>query len=717
MKNNFAFIKLFETSIGKYVYDVNRNSILKVPEEVYKFLNENNSSFENASPYIKNMLDYGFFKSDKVEMTKHPETDFLGYYMKNHLNTLLLQVTQNCNLRCDYCIYSGNYNTRTHNNLKMTSSIAKQGIDYLVKHSYDNDLLFLGFYGGEPLLEYPLIKECMDYTLKSVPTKKIHFSITTNGTLLTPKIVDQLINYNIFLLVSIDGPEHIHDESRRFASNNKGSFRKIYDNLKYIQDHYPEFYKNNINFNIVVHENGFNDVDEFVANDPLFSNSIFLANFISDNYTDKKYSISENSLIDYRYKRFLLYLQKTGYLKEYTPSKLLTQSFYKNIHIEDYLDNRVCLPKAFHRGGSCIPGLHKLFLTANGDFYPCERVNESSNATKIGTIDAGLDLSKIKELTNLESYTSSDCHNCWAYSFCEICLSGVENNESIDADLIKKRCITTRKNIEETFKDYCVLKELGYGFEKDIIRKNYNLEDIDNIKNIIDDKTIYSIDIPVLFIINTCENLQENNFIKELQNQFNNQKIKTFSLCNGYLTYKNDSKDIKCIWDNEMLSVESKIYNLNHILKSIENSIDTDLIIIEIPKGIGRLSNKINNGFGINLFIASEVTSPDCTIVNIPYEDYSKKDIVSLKSLLKNKYSIPSDYFNMLNKKICLDDSERLEKINYLTLDNEIVDNKIKSLNMINIYNLKHKNEIKNITLKIIEQLQSYTNKEPLEEK
>lgn len=93
MKNNCAFIKLFETSIGKYVYDVNRNSILKVPEEVYRFLNENNSSFENASPYIKNMLDYGFFKSDKVETTKHPETDFLGYYMKNHLNTLLLQVT------------------------------------------------------------------------------------------------------------------------------------------------------------------------------------------------------------------------------------------------------------------------------------------------------------------------------------------------------------------------------------------------------------------------------------------------------------------------------------------------------------------------------------------------------------------------------------------------------------------------------------------------
>ena len=71
----------------------------------------------------------------------------------------------------------------------------------------------------------------------------------------------------------------------------------------------------------------------------------------------------------------------------------------------------------------------------------------------------------------------------------------------------------------------------------------------------------------------------------------------------------------------------------------------------------------------------------------------------------------------MINKKICLDDSERLEKINYLTLDNEIVDHKIKSLNMINIYNLKHKNEIENITLKIIEQLQSYTNKESLEEK
>lgn len=717
MKNNCAFIKLFETSIGKYVYDVNRNSILKVPSEEYNYLKENKSYFENASPYIKNMIDNGFLKSNKVEVTKHPDTDFLGYYIHNHLNTLLLQVTQNCNLRCDYCIYSGNYKTRTHSNVKMTSSIAKGGIDYLIEHSQDNDFLFVGFYGGEPLLEYPLIKECIEYTLESVPNKQIHFSITTNGTLLTQKIIDQLVSYNIFLLISIDGPEHIHDESRRFASNNNGSFNTITNNLRYIKDTYPEFYKNNINFNIVVHENGFQEVDQFITSDPLFVDSIVLTNFISDNYTDKKYSISENSLIDYRYKRFLLYLQKTGFLKTYTPSKLLTQSFYKNTHIEDYLDNRICLPKSFHRGGSCIPGLHKLFLTANGDFYPCERVNESSNATKIGTLNKGLDLNKIKNLTNLESYTSEDCHNCWAYSFCEICLSGIENDENIDSNTIKKRCVTTKNNVLETFKDYCVLKELGYGFEKDIIRDNYNIDDIDNIKNIIDDKTIYSIDTPVLFILNTADNLQENTLIKQLQNQFYENNIKTFSLCNGYLAKENYSKDIKSIWDNDQLSTESKIYNLNHVLKSIENSINVDLIIMEIPKGMGSLSNKINNGFGINIFIASEVVSPDCTIINIPYDDYKTQDIFSLELFFKNKYSIPSDYFNIVNKKICLDDSERLEKINYLTLDDEIVDNKIKNLEISNIYNLRHKKEIHNISLKIIEQLQSYKDNNSLEVK
>lgn len=74
-----------------------------------------------------------------------------------------MQVTQNCNLRCQYCVYSGSYINRVHNNKRMSVEVAKQAIDFLVKHSENSKEISIGFYGGEPLLEVPLIREVVDY--------------------------------------------------------------------------------------------------------------------------------------------------------------------------------------------------------------------------------------------------------------------------------------------------------------------------------------------------------------------------------------------------------------------------------------------------------------------------------------------------------------------------------------------------------------------------
>lgn len=72
------------------------------------------------------MINYGFLKNKRVSKTMHPETKYIKYHIENNLSSIILQVTQNCNLRCDYCIYSGSYSNRVHTNKRMNIDVAKE---------------------------------------------------------------------------------------------------------------------------------------------------------------------------------------------------------------------------------------------------------------------------------------------------------------------------------------------------------------------------------------------------------------------------------------------------------------------------------------------------------------------------------------------------------------------------------------------------------------
>ncbi|MDL0414458.1 4Fe-4S cluster-binding domain-containing protein, partial [Clostridioides difficile] len=108
----------------------------------------------------------------------HPETKYIKYHIENNLSSIILQVTQNCNLRCDYCIYSGSYSNRVHTNKRMNIDVAKRSIDYLIKNSSQLNEVSVGFYGGEPLLEFDLIKQIVEYVKVVGEGKEIYFNLT-----------------------------------------------------------------------------------------------------------------------------------------------------------------------------------------------------------------------------------------------------------------------------------------------------------------------------------------------------------------------------------------------------------------------------------------------------------------------------------------------------------------------------------------------------------
>lgn len=163
---------------GKYIYERNVNDIIALPIDI---------TTEKIDKYLNRI---GIVSDDFLEEICHPSSHFIEQELRGCVFNLVLQVTQNCNLRCSYCAYSGAYYNRTHSQKRMSFEMAKKAIDFLFSHSSERDQLVIGFYGGEPLLEFDLITQIVEYSESIGWGKKLRYVVTTNATLLTDKVLD-----------------------------------------------------------------------------------------------------------------------------------------------------------------------------------------------------------------------------------------------------------------------------------------------------------------------------------------------------------------------------------------------------------------------------------------------------------------------------------------------------------------------------------------------
>ena len=136
------------------------------------------------------------------------------------LKTLILHVAESCNLRCRYCYQADKGNGR-ESQRHMSRDVATRAVDFLFERSGPIEDLVLVLFGGEPLLNFKTIRHVTDYAGKkaSESGKRVNFALTTNGTLLTPEIVDFLQEQDVSVTVSLDGFEEIHDRYRRFPDD------------------------------------------------------------------------------------------------------------------------------------------------------------------------------------------------------------------------------------------------------------------------------------------------------------------------------------------------------------------------------------------------------------------------------------------------------------------------------------------------------------------
>jgi len=237
MKIKRPFIFVYKLYAKFYLYDVNTKMLVGISKKLYELLNNMDqeeyiiipSVLENE---VNRLLKYDIFNEPKFDYEiEYPQCEYIEDILKNCMRTITLQVTQNCNLRCKYCVYSGSYENRIHTNKRMSFETAQKAIDFLHDHSSLSAAVSIGFYGGEPLLEIDLIKKCVDYAKKIFDGKDLSFTMTTNATLLTETIMDFLVENNFYVTISFDGPQKIQDKNRVLADGKHGSFNIVIKNV------------------------------------------------------------------------------------------------------------------------------------------------------------------------------------------------------------------------------------------------------------------------------------------------------------------------------------------------------------------------------------------------------------------------------------------------------------------------------------------------------
>lgn len=345
----------------------------------------------NNEEYIYDDKNMTIYKNNYITHIQEEPTSFNSSY----LNSINLVTNQTCNMKCDYCYANGgSFNNKGK---IMNFAIAKKAIDLLflsLKQNKSNTAR-IGFIGGEPLLNFKLIDQVVNYVNENYSEYKIKWSIITNFTLINDKIFKFLKQNKFKVVVSIDGNKSQHNLHRKYI-NGLGTYDDVIKNIKK--------YGEDLNIKVrgtITNDNY--DVYSFIIEmlkhnikNISFGYDVFLTN---DNY--KKFKNSYNKLI-----------------KKYYED--IENDIYYNIdNISNYILKIVLKTK---KDFNCNSGISYRAISPTGNTYLCHRFIDE-DTYKYKNLD-DLDLNSLKDeieefkIIRNEKTNNLKCKNCYLKNIC-----------------------------------------------------------------------------------------------------------------------------------------------------------------------------------------------------------------------------------------------------------------------------------------------------------
>ncbi len=350
--------------------------------------------------------------------------------------TLALNVTQQCNLRCKYC-----YVENPGSQPVMNDKTARKAVDFITKCD-DIDGFGISFYGGEPLLNFPVIQSAIEYASKVGEEKgfpEVTYHVVTNGTLLTDEMIDFFTDFKIDVMLSIDGPAKIHD-AMRVTPDGKGTHAVVSAALQKLIEAKG---KHKISVSGVITNKGrLKDVYQYFSQFPLRDIKLSYVRYL-DETEEQKYALSD--------------AEKTQYMEDMREiASECLNLLLKGVRPSYYnFENKILqLWKHTKKDYFCPAGVRRFGIAPGGEIYPCGPAADLGEFP-LGTLDTGLDQKKVDAWVAHSSFANrKECNPCWARS---LCIGGCPLQ--LLRDLDEKRCEISQHSTRLAIALYAAVKE------------------------------------------------------------------------------------------------------------------------------------------------------------------------------------------------------------------------------------------------------------------
>ena len=317
------------------------------------------------------------------------------------IKALCLHVAHSCNLNCQYCFASqGKYHGER---ALMSFEVAKQAMDFLVANSGDHVNLEVDFFGGEPLMNFDVVKQTVAYarSIEKEAGKNFRFTLTTNGVDVDEEVMEFANRECHNVVMSIDGRKEVHDHLRKDYQGN-GSYDRIVPKFQ-------EFARRR-------GDSGYYVRGTFTHNNTDFTNDIFhLADLGFTQLSmepvvcspEDPYALTQEDLPVLFEQYEILARDMLRRKKEGHPI-----TFY---HYMIDLTHGPCIHK---RIAGCGSGTEYFAVTPWGDLYPCHQF-VGDEAYRMGNIwDGVTNLETQEKFRQCNVYARKECDECWARLFC-----------------------------------------------------------------------------------------------------------------------------------------------------------------------------------------------------------------------------------------------------------------------------------------------------------
>jgi len=454
LERSGLWIKPFQSAGEFYIYSAWNNVIHRVSSRLYRYFADDHES-GGRDRQRQTAISLGLAPAGDVPLEVFPAAairDGFAGLQRNGPVRLVITVTEACNYRCRYCVFSGAYPfERRHGRRTMPVETAIRAL--LWYFHFPRKTYSIQFYGGEPLLERERIAHLVEEALKRAPPgARLRFGLTTNGSLLDDEAIAFMVEHDFDLAISLDGPAPVHNRYRR-TRDGRPTYGQVWKRIRRIKALYPDYFASRVSFLMTLAPpfripelTGF-----WLRHEDVFAGKLPGLQILKDEPQSLYEALgpgADRKDIDLTQLRER-YLARV--IQGAVPDGLSRAAC--ELSMKTLARRQMTSPATLAiSAGQCVPGI-RCHVTPDGGLHMCER---ATSCLPIGHVDTGFDQHRVEALlVRFREIILERCRDCWAVRLCRRCIVDFAAGPVLSAENLSALCAGRRRDLERDLADYC----------------------------------------------------------------------------------------------------------------------------------------------------------------------------------------------------------------------------------------------------------------------